>query len=249
MNHDALRPVPGSARNSGLGGLDAGEHVADPAVVVQRQVDAEEERHYEDRDVLQYRRPGGSADTRDHHVSGEDDRADHDRDVRGDGAVRGLRDDDPETGQLEHQVGHHRDHADEGDEHSQVGAAVLGAEEVRLRHEPVLGAVPPDHRQQPVGHDVREGPVAEDVERRAALAVGPAASTEEGEGRVDLAGQQQEDEDRAESATAHRPLFEVHVPAPARAEPEQQRKEHDGEDDRQRCVHRGSPSRFTGSSE
>src|SRR5262249_26075072 len=61
-------------------------------------------------------------------------------------------------------------------------------------------------------------------------------AAEEREGRVDLAGHEQEHEQRAEPAAAHGPLLEVHVAAAPRhhAQRERQRQE-DSEDDERRA--------------
>ena len=191
--------------------------------------------------VLDDRVPCGAAHARHHHVGRDDRRADPDRHAGRDRPVGAGRDDDAEALELEHHVGDQRHHPDERDQSAEQGAVVPVAEIVRLGNQMVGPCVTPDRRQQPVGQDVGEAAVAEDVIGRAALAVGPAAAAEEGEGRIDLAGQQQEDEDRPEAAPGHGPLLEVHVLAVGGAQAEPQRKRGEGEDDQERRVHSPPP--------
>ena len=127
-----------------------------------------------------------------------------------------------------------------------AGLSYLRDEEIRLREEPVLPRVAPDRRQHEIGEHIGERAIAQDVIGRRALAVGEAAAAEEGEGRVDLAGHQQEDEDRAEAAAADGPLLQAHLLAAPRQEAERERQQRRGGDDDERAVH-GSSSRLAGS--
>src|SRR5207237_4734829 len=97
-----------------------------------------------------------------------------------------------------------------------------------------------------IGEHIGERAVAENVIGRRALAVSEAAAAEEGEGGVDLSGEQQEHEDRAEAASAHRPLLEVHILAAAGEKAKRERQQRGGGNEGQRAVH-GSPSRLAGS--
>ena len=138
---------------------------------------------------------------------------------------------------MQHQIGDQRDDADQGDQDAQRGAVVFVGEEVGLRDQPVLPGVAPDRRQQPVGDDVGQAAIGQDVEHRPAMAVGVAAAAEEGEGRVDLARHQHEDQDGAEAAAADRPLLQVHVLAAPREQPQAQRAQDSAADDDERGVH------------
>ncbi len=208
-----------------LGGVDGAEHLADAAVIMHRQVDAEEDDDDEDERVLDGGVPRHAVHAGDHDVDRHRRRADPDRQSRRDRAVGGDRDDDAEALELQHQIGHQRHDADRGDEHAQPWAVVFVGEEVRLRQQALALGVAPDRRQQPVGHEIGERAVGEDVVGRRAAAVGPAAAAEEGEGGVDLAGGQQEHQQPAEAAAGDRPLLEGHAHAAMRGEPERQRAE------------------------
>src|SRR5205085_7694670 len=70
-------------------------------------------------------------------------------------------------------------------------------------------------------------------ERRAAAGVGPAAGSEKSEGRVHLAGRQEEDEHDAKAATADRPLLEVHLAASPGQKADRRANGDDGGDRRQ----------------
>src|SRR6185312_2289655 len=119
---------------------------------------------------------------------------------------------------------------------------------VRLRDQMMLPPVAPDRRQQPVGDHIGQRAISKDVIGGRALAVSEAAAAQEGEGRVDLAGHQQEDEERAEAATADGPLLQVHVLAAACAQAQEQGEGGDQEDDDQFAVHWSAPVlRFAGS--
>ena len=54
------------------------------------------------------------------------------------------------------------------------------------------------------------------------MPIGETAAAEEGEGRVDLASHQHEDQDRAETPAADRPLLQVHVFTVPGAQPQQE---------------------------
>src|SRR5207237_5567066 len=79
--------------------------------------------------------------------------------------------------------------------------------------------------------------VSEDVECRSSLAVRPSARAEKCESGVDLAGHQEENEDRSEAAAAEAPLLEAHRPAPAGQQPERDCESEDRRDDDERRVH------------
>ncbi len=85
----------------------------------------------------------------------------------------------------------------------------------------VLG-VRPNRRQQEIRNHIGQRAVSQNVIGRRANPVGKPGAAEEGEGGVDLAGQQQKDEDPAEAASADRPLLDIHGPAASRrdAQPE-----------------------------
>ena len=141
------------------------------------------------------------------------------------------------------EVGEQRRDVDDRHQHAERLAAVLADEEVHLRVEPVLRAVAPDRGQQEVGHRERERAVAEDVERRRAAPVRPAAAAEERERGVDLARHEQEHEHRAEAAAADGPLLEVHgAPAP-RHHAEREREGEERAEDEERRAHSGRSCR------
>ena len=167
---------------------------------------------------------------------------------RGNGAVGRLGDDDPEALKLHREVRHHRQHGDQRDDHAETGAPVLAHEKIRLGVEPVLLGIAPHGGQEPVAHHVRQSPVGEDVERRPTPTVGPAARSQKGEGRIDLAGQEQEYEDGPETPPSDAPLFEVHVLATPGPDAEVDREGQKREDDQECDVHSASSSLFAGSS-
>src|ERR1035437_8633551 len=127
-----------------------------------------------------------------------------------------------------------------------VGLSYLRTKKSAWEYSRFSLAIAPDRRQHEIGEHVGERAVAENVIGRRALAVGEAAAAEEGKGGVDFSGKQQEHEDRAETAPAHRPLLEAHFLAAAGEKAEGERQQRGGGDEGQRAVH-GSPSRLAGS--
>src|SRR6185437_15675383 len=82
-----------------------------------------------------------------------------------------------------------------------------------------------------VRHTVCNGAVTQDVERRCSLAICPAAAAEKGECGVDLAGHEQEHEDRSKAASANTPLFQIHHVPAARHQTQRNGYDEDANDD------------------
>ena len=112
--------------------------------------------------------------------------------------------------------------------------------------QPLLPGVAPDQGQQEIGDHVSKRAVGQDVIDRSSKPVGEAGRAKKREGSVDFAGQQQEDEDPAEAAPAHRPLLEVHF-SPGAGDDAQQQGGQRGERDQGQCRGHGASSRFAGS--
>src|SRR6185437_12459927 len=125
------------------------------------------------------------------------------------------------------QIRHQRRDPNQRHQHAESTALVLRGEKISLRDQAPGLRVPPHRGQQQIRKRIRDRAVAENVERRRAFAVRPAAAAKKGEGRVDLAGHQQEYEDRSEAAAADAPLLESHVEPAAR-----QQAEANGHDER-----------------
>jgi hypothetical protein len=65
------------------------------------------------------------------------------------------------------------------------------------------------------------------------MPIGETAAAKEGERRIDFTSHQHEDQDRAETAAADRPLLQVHVLTVPGAQPQQEyRGDGDGYDDK-----------------
>ena len=71
-NHDTLEPFGGKVRKPGLAASMAWNIVADAAVIVERQIDAEEQHDAENQDVLHHRIPRRAAHARHDHVDRHD---------------------------------------------------------------------------------------------------------------------------------------------------------------------------------
>ena len=237
-----------------LGCVDRPENFGIAAVIMERQIDAEENHDRENESVLDHGVPRRAAHAGDHDVDRHSRGSDPDRRRRRDGAVGGDSHNDSKTLELQHEIGNERDDANHRAKNPEPGAIVFAGEEMRLRHQPLPPRVAPDRRQQPIGENIGQRSVGQDVIGRGAPAVGVTATAQKGEGGVDLSRRQQEDQRRPKTASADRPLLQGHAHAAPGRQAEREGEDRSECDNNEGAVHRTSASRpasgsaFAGSS-
>ncbi len=204
-----------------------GKHGADTAKVDQRYADANGYRGNKHQGVLDDADPGHGPDAAGEDKSHEQNRCDRHGQGTADAAEAGDRYDDAHARELELQVGNERGYANDAHESGQIVTAVAPDEKVRLRLHPVLTAHFPDRRQDEERDHIGQRQVSQYVERGTTAGIRPAAGAQKGKRRVHFAGHQQEHQQRTKAATAHRPLFQVHLATDAR---EKADRRSDGDD-------------------
>ena len=241
-NQERLLARRGEGQEAWLCLIKRREHRADAALVVERQIEAEEDRHEDDEHVLDDSGPGGAANARDDDVERNDCGAENDRDAFRNRAVARDLHDDAEPGELQDEIGDERHDAHKGHENPESRAREFRGEEVRLGDELQSARIGPDRRQHEIGDHIGERAIGENVESRRAEAIGVAGGAEEREGRVDLAREQQEHQDGAEAATTDGPFLQLHLMPAARGHAEYEGPNGRERDENECDVHRASPS-------
>src|SRR6185437_11344616 len=190
-----------------------GEHGTDASEVGVWDRNADAHRSEQHQPVLDDAHPRHGAYAVREHERHQQHHADRHRLPAGNVAEAGDLQDHAHSSDLQLYVRNQADDADEAGEAAQIAIAIADPEEVRHRLHAVAPPQLPDLRQHEEGHDVSQAQVRKGVERGSAARVGPARGAEEGERGVHLSCHQQKHEQDTETATADRPLLQIH-PAP-----------------------------------